>query len=153
MEQGALVQFKDLGMAAAIALSAIGSSLGVWPAGQAAVGAWKKCYAQNKMAPFLLVVFIGAPLSQTIYGMILMNKIAEAAVHGSYLWGIGVFGGLAIGASATGQGYIGASAADALAETGKGFTNYLIALGIIETVAIFVMVFLLGKIDLIAQLK
>lgn len=153
MDQGALIQFKDLGMAAAISFSALGSSLGIWPAGQAAVGAWKKCYAQNKLAPFLLVVFIGAPLSQTIYGMILMNKIAEAAVQGSYLFGIGIFGGLAIGASATAQGYIGASAADALAETGKGFTNYLMALGIIETVAIFVMVFLLGKIDMIAQLK
>ena len=153
MEAGALGQFKDLGMAAAISLSALGSSLGVWPAGQAAVGAWKKCYVQNKMAPFLLVVFIGAPLSQTIYGMILMNRIAQAAVQGHFLWGIGIFGGLAIGASAMGQGYIGASAADALAETGKGFTNYLIALGIIETVAIFVLVFLLGQIDVIVSVK
>ena len=147
MEQGLLVQFKDLGVAAVLCLSAIGSALGIGAAGPAAVGAWKKCYAQNKTAPFLLIVFIGAPLSQTIYGMILMNKIAEAAVKGAYLWHIGILGGIAIGLSAYYQGKIGASGADALAETGKGFTNYLIALGIIETVALFVMVFLLGKIS------
>ncbi|RKY86096.1 V-type ATP synthase subunit K, partial [candidate division KSB1 bacterium] len=32
-------------------------------------------------------------------------------------------------------------AADALAETGKGFGNYIMVLGVIETVALFVMVF------------
>ena len=48
------------------------------------------------------------------------------------------------------QGKIGAVAADAMAEAGKGFTNYLIALGIIETVALFVMVFFLGKIGVLA---
>ncbi len=147
---GALVQFKDLGLASVLGLSAIGSALGVGAAGMASVGAWKKCYVQNKMAPFLLIVFIGAPLSQTIYGMILMNKIAEAAVGGTYLWSVGIFGGMAIGMSAFLQGKIGACGADALTETGKGFTNYLIALGVIETVALFVMVFLLGTIGVLA---
>ena len=146
MESGVLMQFKDLGVAAALALSAFGSALGTGVAGMSAVGSWKKCFAQNKAAPFLLVVFVGAPLSQTIYGMILMNKIAEAAAHGAYNWGMGIFGGLAIGASAWMQGCAGAAGADALADTGKGFTNYLIVLGVIETVALFVMVFMLGKI-------
>ncbi|MDO8580135.1 MAG: V-type ATP synthase subunit K [Candidatus Omnitrophota bacterium] len=150
MEQGVLMQFKDLGAAAALGLSALGSSLGIGAAGMAAIGAWKKCYAQKKTAPFLLIVFIGAPLSQTIYGYILMNKIAEAANHGVYLWSFGILGGLAIGLSAMFQGKIGACGADALAETGEGFTNYLIALGVIETVALFVMVFLLGKVDVLA---
>jgi V/A-type H+-transporting ATPase subunit K len=149
MEHGALMQFKDLGVAAAISLAALGSALGTGAAGMAAVGAWKKCFAQSKTAPFMLVVFVGAPLSQTIYGMILMNSITEAAAKGSYFWGIGILGGLAIGASAMMQGRAGAAAADALAETGKGFTNYLIVLGVIETVALFVMVFLLGKIGLL----
>ena len=52
----------------------------------------------------------------------------------------GLFAGLAIAASAWLQGKAGAGGSHALAETGKGFTNYLAALGIIETVAIFVMV-------------
>ncbi len=142
-----------LGAVAAISLSAIGSALGTGAAGSAAIGAWKKCYAQNKMAPFLLLTFVGAPLSQTIYGMILMftmsAKAAGDAAAGvapypcAALIGIGVFAGLAIGASGWMQGRAGAGASDALADTGKGFTNYLAALGIIETVAIFVMVFVI----------
>ncbi len=32
--------------------------------------------------------------------------------------------------------------ADALAETGQGFGNYLMTLGVIETVALFVLVFI-----------
>ncbi len=146
METSILAQFQDLGLAAALALAAIGSALGTGYAGMSSVGAWKKCYAQSKAAPFLLIVFVGAPLSQTIYGMILMNAIAGAVAKGSYLWGMGIFGGLAMGMSAMMQGKAGAAASDALAETGKGFTNYLIVLGIIETVALFVMVFLLGKV-------
>ena len=35
----------------------------------------------------------------------------------------------------------GAAGADALAETGQGFGNYLMTLGVVETVALFVLVF------------
>ena len=149
MENSVLLQFQDLGVAAALALAAIGSALGTGAAGMAAVGAWKKCFAQSKAAPFILTVFVGAPLSQTIYGMIVMNSIVAAVAKGSYLWGAGIFGGLAMGMSAWMQGKAGAAAADAMGETGKGFGNYLIVLGVIETVALFVMVFILmaaGKI-------
>ena len=146
MEMSVLAQFKDLGMAASVSLAAVGSAFGTGAAGMAAIGAWKKCYAQSKTAPFLLLAFVGAPLTQIIYGMILMGKISEAAANGSYFWGTGILGGLAMGASAMMQGRAGASGADALAETGKGFVNYFIVLGIIETVALFVMAFLLGKV-------
>ena len=37
-----------VGMAAALGLSASGSAFGAGFAGQAAVGAWKKCYASGK---------------------------------------------------------------------------------------------------------
>lgn len=146
MEMSVLAQFKDLGMAASVSLAAVGSAFGTGAAGMAAIGAWKKCYAQSKTAPFLLLAFVGAPLTQIIYGMILMNKISAAAAGGSFFWGTGILGGLAMGASAMMQGKAGASGADALAETGKGFVNYFIVLGIIETVALFVMAFLLGKV-------
>ena len=146
MEMSVLAQFKDLGMAASVSLAAVGSAFGTGAAGMAAIGVWKKCYAQSKTAPFLLLAFVGAPLTQIIYGMILMNKISAAAAGGSFFWGTGILGGLAMGASAMMQGKAGASGADALAETGKGFVNYFIVLGIIETVALFVMAFLLGKV-------
>ncbi len=144
MENIVLTQFQDLGMAGALALAAVGSALGAGAAGMAAVGAWKKCYVQNKVAPFLLLAFVGAPLTQTIYGLILMNSIRAAAAQGVYAWWIGILGGLAMGASAMMQGKAAAGAADALAETGKGFANYMIVLGVIETVALFVMAFLMG---------
>lgn len=152
MDLATMASLGKLGGAMALFFGALGSCLGVGAAGLAAVGSWKKCFAQNKAAPFVLVTFVGAPLSQTIYGMILMNqmaaKVANVAESNAALanWpamlGIGLFGGVAMGASAWIQGRIGAAAADAMAETGKGFGNYLMALGIIETVALFVMVFL-----------
>ncbi|NCB02525.1 MAG: V-type ATP synthase subunit K [Spirochaetia bacterium] len=135
-----------IGMAAALGLSALGSGLGAGAASLAAVGGWKKCYANGKPAPFIMVAFSGAPLTQTIYGFLLMNFISAAAAAGqdaSLLFAAGVFGGLAIGLSAWMQGRAAAAASDALAETGKGTANYFIVIGIVETVALFTLVFLL----------
>jgi V/A-type H+-transporting ATPase subunit K len=105
---------------------------------------------QNKTASFAPVAFVGAPLTQTVYGMIVMNKMAELAVKGQYVWGIGIFCGIAMGLSAMWQGKAGAVAADAMGETGKGFGNYIVVLGIIETVALFVMAFTLGILGKLA---
>lgn len=151
-----------VGMAAAgaaLGLAAAGSALGTGFASMASVGAWKKCYAQDKPAPFTLIIFSGAPLTQTIYGYILMNTILKTAaamagasvptVYFMYLCIGGLFGGLGIGASAAMQGKVGAAASDAQAETGKGFANYLMVVGVVETVALFTMIFLmiaLGKL-------
>ena len=138
-----------LGGAAALSFAAIGSALGTGTAGMAGIGAWKKCYLQGKPAPFILLVFIGAPLSQTIYGLLLLlafNKMAIDPAVASVMWpailGAGIIGGIAMGMSAWYQGKAGASGSDALAETGQGFGNYLTTLGIIETVALFVMIFI-----------
>ena len=134
------------GAIACLGLSAAGSAFGTGFAATAAVGAWKKCYAANKPAPFLLLSFVGAPITQTLYGMILMflmlgkTNVAGAGVPCLVL---GVFAGLGIGLSALFQGRAGAAACDSQAETNQGFTNYLAALGIVETVAIFAMVFAL----------
>ncbi len=150
MDANLLLQFKDLGIAASLAFAAIGSALGTGVAGMAAVGSWKKCFAQNKNAPFILTVFVGAPLSQTIYGMIVMNTLLELANKGQFMWSAGILCGVAMGISAWMQGKAGAAASDAMAETGKGFGNYLMVLGVIETVALFVMVFILmaaGKLQ------
>ena len=136
----------NLGFAAAIGLAAIGSALGAGIAGQSAIGAWKKCFANNKPAPFMLVAFVGAPLTQTIYGFILMNTIIESVQPSLFRLAAGVFAGIAMGFSAYMQGKAGAAASDALAETGKGFGNYLMVLGLVETVALFVMVFVMGVV-------
>lgn len=136
--------FGDLGLS--LSLAAIGSGLGAGAAGMAAIGAWKKAFMQNKTAAFLMMVFVGAPLSQTIYGMILRNEIQNANLppESWYLQALlGLAGGIAMGISAWMQGRAGARACDAFGETGKGFANYLMVLGVIESVALFVMVFLL----------
>ena len=52
-----------IGLAASVGLAACGSAIGAGSAGMAAVGAWKKCFAQNRTAPFMLIVFVGAPLT------------------------------------------------------------------------------------------
>jgi V/A-type H+/Na+-transporting ATPase subunit K len=147
---GALVQFKDLGLGAVLAFSAMGSAWGAGVAGMAAIGAWKKCFAQNKVASFVLIAFVGAPLTQTVYGMIVMNKMVELALKGRYMWSVGIFCGIAMGLSALWQGKAAAAASDAMGETNKGFGNYIIVLGIIETVALFVMAFSLGLLDKLA---
>jgi len=140
------------GAIACLGLSGAGSAFGTGFAASAAVGAWKKCYAAGKPAPFLLLSFVGAPITQTLYGMILMFTLfgkLNVAGAGIPCVILGIFSGFAIGVSALFQGRAAAAACDAQAETNQGFTNYLAALGIIETVAIFTMVFTLiavGKI-------
>lgn len=149
METGVLMQFKDLGLGLVLGLSALGSGAGAGVAGMAAIGAWKKNFNQNKNASFLLVALVAAPLTQTLYGNIVMTKMVELANQGHYLWGIGALSGVAIGLSAYWQGRCAACACDAMGETGKGFGNYLAILGMTETVAILVMVFtliILGKL-------
>ncbi|MCA1809023.1 MAG: V-type ATP synthase subunit K [Kiritimatiellia bacterium] len=150
MTEELMVGLGRFGAAAAMAFAAMGSALGIGAAGAAAVGAWKKCFAQGKAAPFILITFVGAPLSQTIYGMILMNNIIGALSDKPGNWpgmiGAGVFGGIAMGMSAWWQGIAGAGASDAMGETGKGFGNYLMVLGVVETVALFVMVFITAAI-------
>ncbi len=147
--QMALVQ---AGAFLAIGIAAIGSSYGCGVAGAAAVGSWKKCYVQGKPAPFQLAILTGVPMSQTIYGLILMLMISGTTADPSnwpVFLGMGIFGGAAIAMSAAFQGRAAAGACDAFVESGQGFVNYLIALGVIETIAIFVMVFailLMGKL-------
>ncbi|MCI5524155.1 MAG: V-type ATP synthase subunit K [Spirochaetia bacterium] len=151
-----------IGAGLVMGIAAMGSAIGIGIAGQGAIGAWKRCYLNNKPAPFLLVVFAGAPLTQTIYGFLLMNSmkgkalenaqiiadvsksisdVAAAAANQMFLLGLGIAAGLAMCMSAVAQGKAGAAGSDALGETGKGFTNYIMVVGLCETVALFAMVF------------
>lgn len=138
------MELQYIGMAAALGLSALGSAFGAGFAAMSSVGAWKKCYAAGKPAPFIMVAFSGAPLTQTIYGFLLMNFIrsaVEAGKSGMLAMFTGIFAGLAIGMSAFFQGKVAAASADALGDTGKGTANFFIVIGIIETVALFTLVF------------
>ena len=135
--------FGMLGAAICMGIAAIGSAIGIGIAGQGAIGAWKRCYLNNKPAPFILTVFAGAPLTQTIYGFLLMSiklKTLGAENPGMAL-GLGIASGLAMCFSAIAQGKAGAAGSDALGETGKGFAQYIMVVGLCESVALFAMVF------------
>ncbi len=136
-----MINFGMFGAAVVLGLSAIGSAIGLGIAGQATIGAWKRCYVSNKPAPFLLVAFAGAPLTQTIYGYLLMNVMRASQKDPWFLLGLGIAAGSAIGMSAIAQGKASASGSDAFGETGKGFSQYITIVGLCETVALFVMVF------------
>ena len=73
-----------LGTALAMGIAAIGSAIGIGIAGQASIGAWKKCYMSNKAAPFILTVFAGAPLTQTIYGFLLMQQMKGSSADSAF---------------------------------------------------------------------
>ena len=92
------------GAVACLGLSATGSAFGTGYAATAAMGAWKKCYVQNKPAPFILLGLVGAPITQTLYGMILMFVMFGKAAVGMPLLILGIFSGLGIGVSALFQG-------------------------------------------------
>lgn len=96
----------------------------------------------------MLIGLAGAPFSQTIYGMIamfvLMGSFTEKGLgYWPFYLVLGVTAGIAMGYSAWMQGKAAAGACSAFVDTEKGFANYLMALGVIETVAIFVLVFLI----------
>ncbi len=145
----------QLGMVLCFGMGALGSSLGAWVAGQAAAGAWARDARAGKPISFSYVIFIAAPLTQTLYAMIVMYQIAGvlassptiAATHAGRLLGIGLACGLGEMFSAWGQGAIGAAACRCLSEgEGKGFAFLVIAIGIIETVGIFSMALILGMV-------
>ena len=135
------MNFGMLGAAIVMGIAAIGSAIGIGTAGQGAIGAWKRCYLNNKPAPFILTVFAGAPLTQTIYGFLTMQSMISSTKDPAFLLGLGIASGLAMAFSAMAQGKAGAAGSDALGETGKGFSRYIMVVGLCETVALFAMVF------------
>ncbi|MBQ9238422.1 MAG: V-type ATP synthase subunit K [Treponema sp.] len=136
-----MFNFGMIGAGIVMGIAAIGSAIGLGIAGQGAIGAWKRCYVNNKPAPFILTVFAGAPLTQTLYGFLTMRTLANSSKDPAFLLGLGLASGLAMAFSAVAQGQAGAASADALGETGEGFAKYIMVVGLCETVALFAMVF------------
>ena len=138
----AVTGLGDMGMSLSIA--SIGSAIGTGIAGMSAIGAWKKMITNGQKAATALLIFVGAPLSQVIYGMILKNAIAGADLNpDSYFWQmmIGLAAGAAMAGSAIFQGKTGARACDAIASGASDIAKYIMIIGIVETVALFVMIF------------
>jgi len=141
----------QLGLTLALGLGALGSALGIGAAGRAAAGAWAKEAKAGKPLSFAYIILVGMPLTQTIYGFILMLALRDkvydpgiVAANAGALLTIGIAGGLAELFSAWMQGAIGAAGCRALSESeGKGLVFIIIAMGIAETVGLFGFAFLL----------
>jgi V/A-type H+-transporting ATPase subunit K len=133
---------SELGVGLSFGFPVLGSLIGAFVVGSATIGAWKKCFVENKPAPFILVASAGQPLTNIIYGFITMNSLNASVNLSSFqLLFMGVLAGIGIGGAAYVQCYCAACASEAYAETGEGFGNYIMVIGICETVALFVMVF------------
>jgi V/A-type H+-transporting ATPase subunit K len=143
----------QLSMGIVLAGAAIGSALGIGAAAQAAAGAWAKDEKAGKPLNFKYIILTGLPLSQTIYGFILMLVGLSPLVSGGgtaitnnpgTLLGIGIAGAMAEMFSAWVQGMIGAAGCRSISEgEGKGFIFIIITMGIVETVGLFGFIFLL----------
>jgi V/A-type H+-transporting ATPase subunit K len=150
----ASVFLGQLGAGLAVGMAAIGSALGAGAAGMSAAGSWAKDAKAGKGLRFMYIILVSAPITQTVYGFLVMypmlDKLAAASTYGGALFGIGLATGLGEMLSAWMQGAIGAAGCRMLSDAeGKGFAFVIIALGIAETVGIFTMVFmwvLLGSI-------
>ncbi len=128
-----------------LCLGGIGSCLGIIAAATAAAGAWASEGKGGKKLSFQYVIILAMPISQTLYAMILMNAMfvhLSQTPNMALLLGVGAGCGLIELFSATFQGRIGGAGIRCLNENGgKGFGLIIIALGVIETVGIFGMVF------------
>jgi V/A-type H+-transporting ATPase subunit K len=132
----------EIGIGLSFMLSVVGASIGMVINGQAVIGALKRCYVQNRPAPFVLVVFSGTTLSNVIYGYLSMSALADSTTLSNYrLLFLGISVGLCVGIVAIVQAIIAAAAAEAYGETRKGFGNMLMVVGIAETVSLFAVVF------------
>jgi V/A-type H+-transporting ATPase subunit K len=139
--------FGMIGAGLVMGIAAVGSAIGVGIAGSGVAGAWKRAYKANRPVPMILLAFAGNPMTQTFYGYIVSTQIRihiqaidfDPTKSGLYL-GLGIASGAAMALSAVAQGWVGAAAADAIGDTGKGFANYISLVGICETIALFAMV-------------
>ena len=140
MNSSAFLGFLGAGLV--MGISSLGAAISMGVAGSATVGAWKRCYKANRPVPMTLLAFVGFPLTEVFYGYILMSQMLRVATadNTGLLLSIGIGAGVTIGAVAIAEGYVGAAAADALSDTGKGFAGFIAVVGVCETVALFAMV-------------
>ena len=132
----------EIGIGASFLFPVIGSMIGAYIVGSATIGAWKKCYLENKPGPFIMVAFAGAPLTNPIYGFILMGQLdASVRLSDFQLFYMGLVAGFVLAGSAYTQARVAAYASESFAETGQGFGNNMMVVGMCETIALFTMVF------------
>jgi V/A-type H+-transporting ATPase subunit K len=137
------MSFDMIGPALALALPAVGASIGCGIAGMVSHGVMSRIEEGHGK-------FIGlsaAPSSQLIYGIILMIQLQKAVEAGTVTLlssiSIGAAAGIAIMLAAIYQGMCCATAIQATAKQPSIFGKTFVAIGIIESFALFAFVFAL----------
>ncbi len=135
------MNFDMVGPAIVMGLGSIGSAIGCGIAGMASHGVMTR--VEEGHGKFIALAAI--PSSQSIYGFIMMILMKDAIKAGTLPAlsgvGIGLFVGLAIMASAVFQGRAAVTAIQASAKQPAVYGKTIIALGIVESFALFAFVF------------
>lgn len=135
------IDFNMAGPVLAMALASIGSSIGCGIAGMASHAVMSRVEEGHGK----YIGMAAAPSSQAIYGFILMLLMSRAILAGtlSPLSGVamGAASGTAIALSAIFQGVVCASGIQASAKQPAVFGKCFAAIGIIESFALFALVF------------
>lgn len=135
------MDFSMVGPALALGLSGVGSTVGSWIAGATCHGVMSRVDEGHGK----FIALSAAPSSQIIYGFILMLLMSRAIIAGTLspisAIGIAVGSGFIIGTSAIFQGLCCASAIQASAKKPAVYGKCWVAVGIIESFAIFALVF------------
>jgi len=135
------MDFSMIGPIIVVGLGCIGSSIGCGIAGMASHGVMTRIDEGHAK----LIALSAIPSSQSIYGFILMIVMRGAIRNGTLSAvngiGIGTFVGLAIMMSAIYQGKCAVTAIQAAAKQPAIYGKTLLALGIVESFALFAFVF------------
>ena len=136
---------RKLALGLVVGLGGLGSCLGIVSAGTAATGAWASEGKEGKTLSSTYTILVAMPLSQTFYSMIMMFQMFKSVAlpeNSLVLLGVAIGCGIVELFSAYYQGCIGAAGIRCLNENGgKGFGNIILAMGLIESVGLFAMVF------------
>jgi V/A-type H+-transporting ATPase subunit K len=137
------MDFGMIGPALALGLSAIGAAIGCGLAGIASHGVMSRIDEGHGK----LVGLSAMPASQMIYGFVLMLLLSQSVKAGGVsalsAIGIGLSSGAAIMVAAIFQGMACVSAIQATAKKPALFGKTFVAIGIIESFALFAFVFAL----------
>ncbi len=133
--------FDMAGSAIVLGISAIGCCIGCCIAGQAAHAAMTKTDDQHGK----FISLSAAPSSQIIYGFILMWMMSQKVENGTLSpidsIVIGLFAGGAFLASSVFQGKVAATGIEAVLKKPSTYGKSFVAVGIIESFALFAFVF------------
>lgn len=137
------MNFDMVGPAIALGLSCMGCCVGSWIAGAASHAAM----ARTEEGHGKFIGMAAAPSSQVIYGFLLMFFMANAIKAGTLspisAIAIGTFSGLAFVFSSIFQGKVCATGIQASMKQPSVYGKCFVAIGIIESFALFAFVFAL----------